>query len=207
MSNGRRLPRLRKARRKAVLVVEVGSPIGHDPQHRHARSSPPASQGPGEGVHIPPEFVDDRAVDHAALLRLQQSEGAGKGGEHAAPVDVPHQHHRRGQPALAMPMLTMSCSFRLISAGLPAPSRTMMSFSAAKATVRAQDLGAPAACFLVLNYSAAMVAHAPRRLRSPGYRSSLLGLSRMGFIRTSGVAARGLGLASPGPGPSPARPG
>ena len=38
-----------------------------------------------------------------------------------------------GAPAsLAMPMFTMSSDFRLISAGLPAPSRTMMSCSAAR---------------------------------------------------------------------------
>ena len=38
-----------------------------------------------------------------------------------------------GAPAsLAIPMFTMSSAFRLISAGLPAPSRTMTSYSASR---------------------------------------------------------------------------
>ena len=70
-------------------------------------SSSMLQAGP-QNLHVPPELVDDKALDQRLLLRLQQRHRAVEGGEHAAPVDVARQQHRRARPCLAMPMLTMS---------------------------------------------------------------------------------------------------
>ena len=69
--------------------------VGDDPRHRDAakllqRFQPRLQNGP-----VAPEFVDHHALDAAALVLLQQRHRAVELGEHAAPVDVAHQQHRR----------------------------------------------------------------------------------------------------------------
>ena len=57
-----------------------------------------------------------------AWSATQQGDGPEQGREHAAPVDVA-DHDDRQPGRRASPMLAMSVSRRLISAGLPAPSQ------------------------------------------------------------------------------------
>ena len=44
--------------------------------------------------NIPPELVDDGALDHGLFIVLQEHHGTGQGRKHAAPVDVPNQQNR-----------------------------------------------------------------------------------------------------------------
>ena len=56
-------------------------------------------QAGAEDIHIPPEFVDNQALDPRLLVRLQQLHRAVEGGEHAPPVDVAAQEHRGVGPS------------------------------------------------------------------------------------------------------------
>ena len=69
--------------------------IRHDAQHGHARLFLQHRKARAKQLDVAAEFVDDRADDTRALLRLQQSHRAVKLREHAAPVDVPHKQYRR----------------------------------------------------------------------------------------------------------------
>ena len=80
---------------EAVLVVDVHMGIGHDPHHRHAAQLFQDLQPRGQNTAVTPEFIDDRALDPGFFILLQQGDGTVKLGEHAAPVDVAHQQHRR----------------------------------------------------------------------------------------------------------------
>jgi hypothetical protein len=85
--------------REGVLVVHVHVQHGHHTQHRLAGQLLQSPQARAENLRVPPELVDDESANQLLLLRLQQLHGAVEGGEHAAPVDVSAQKHRRSGPA------------------------------------------------------------------------------------------------------------
>ena len=91
--------------------------------------TPPRSSSiriPGASGHYRPEFIDDKSFYPPALRLLQKK---------LCPEQLrnihPGQYLRRSSTARiqssASPMFTISFSFKLISAGLSAPSITMMS--------------------------------------------------------------------------------
>ena len=79
---------------QGVLVVHIHIQHGDNPQHRLAGELLQLPQAGPENVHIPPEFVDNQALDQVLLVGLQQLHRAVEGGEHAPPVDVAAQEHR-----------------------------------------------------------------------------------------------------------------
>ena len=81
-----------------VLVVHVHLQVGDHAQHRLSRALLQHGQAGAENVQIPPEFVDDKSRDLVLFLGLEQRHRAVQLGEHAAPVDVPGQQHRRVYP-------------------------------------------------------------------------------------------------------------
>ncbi len=131
-SRGLPLPSSRKVLGEAVLFIQIQLHPGHHPYHRHMGQLLQLGQTGAEDLHVAPELVDDRPLHHGPLIRLQQGHGPVKGSKDTAPVDVPRQQHR-GPAIRAMPMFTMSSAFRLISAGLPAPSSTTISWVWARA--------------------------------------------------------------------------
>ena len=48
-----------------------------------------------KNLHVATEFIDDKSLDAPAFFFFQQLHRAVKLGEHAAPVDVAYQQHRR----------------------------------------------------------------------------------------------------------------
>ena len=84
---------------EGVLVVHIHVQHGDNSQHRLAGKPLQLPQAGAEDIHIPPEFVDNQALDPRLLVRLQQLHRAVEGGEHAPPVDVAAQEHRGVGPA------------------------------------------------------------------------------------------------------------
>ena len=99
---------------------------GTTPTRPERRRALPASGFPAqEWTHLP-EFIDDKSLYPPALRLLQKKLCPEQLREHSAPVNISGDQHRRIQSSIP-PMFTISFSFKLISAGLPAPSITMMS--------------------------------------------------------------------------------
>ena len=80
---------------QGVLILDVHLQIRHDPHHRQMSLLFQHRKAGAEDLHIAPEFVDDKPLDARPLFFFQQLHRAVKLGEHAAPVDVAHQKHRR----------------------------------------------------------------------------------------------------------------
>ena len=68
--------------------------IGHHSGHGHAAELLQNLDTRLQNSPVPPEFVDNGALDPCPLLFLQQGHGAVELGKHAPPVDVPHQKDR-----------------------------------------------------------------------------------------------------------------
>jgi hypothetical protein len=103
--------------------------VRQDAERRHARALLEHGEAGREQRRVAAELVDDEPAHERPLLGREQRHGAEERGEHAAAVDVADEED--GAPACrATRMLTMSCSARLISAGLPAPSTTTTSWAA-----------------------------------------------------------------------------
>ena len=85
----------------------------------------------------------------------------------------------------ARPIFTISSCLRLISAGLPAPSITIMSFSAARLSNASLIMGKSA--FLWPQYSRAVRFPCASPMMMTCEPTSLVGLSKIGFMRTSGA--------------------
>ena len=103
--------------------------IRHDARHRHAAQLLERFEPRLQDLLISTEFVDDGAADARSLVRLEQRHGAVELREHAAAVNVADEEHRRVhelREAHVHDVLLLE-----ISAGLPAPSMTRISFSAA----------------------------------------------------------------------------
>ena len=116
---------------QAVLLVQIDGRIRQNTEDRDSGQVLQHAQTALQNGHISTEFVDDNALDSPALLRFQQGNCAIQRGKYAATVDIAHQNYRRvGEVCHAH--VDNIHGFRLISAGLPAPSSTMMSFSAAR---------------------------------------------------------------------------
>ena len=81
--------------REGVLVLDLHPQIGHHTHHGQMRLFFQHGKARAQNFHITPELVDDKAFDAGPFLRLQQFHGAVELGEHAAPVDVACQQHRR----------------------------------------------------------------------------------------------------------------
>ena len=102
---------------KTVLIVDGPRAYRERPQHRQACLFFQHGQARPQKFHAPRNLLTT-----SPLMRAHSS-GASKAtvpyscANYAAPVDVSHQNHRC---LLGHPMLTMSPSRRLISAGLPA---------------------------------------------------------------------------------------
>ncbi len=86
---------------------------------------------PGAESSTSPRNLLMTSPDARTFVGFQQRHRAVQLGEHAAPVDIARQQHRRIHQ-LGKPHVHDVVAFRLISAGLPAPSMTMTSFSAAR---------------------------------------------------------------------------
>ena len=84
-----------KPLRQAVLVVDIHMGVGNDPRHWDTAQLRQRFQTRLQNGPVAPELVDHHALDTAALVLLQQRHRAVELGEHAAPVDVAHQQHRR----------------------------------------------------------------------------------------------------------------
>ena len=80
---------------QAVFIVDVYVGVGDDPRHRDAAQLLQRLQSRLQNGPVAPEFVDHHALDAAALVLLQQCHRTVELGEHAAPVDVAYQQHRR----------------------------------------------------------------------------------------------------------------
>ena len=84
----------------------------------------------------------------------------------------------------AMPIFTISSCLRLISAGLPAPSSTMTSYRQFNVSYALKISGI--SCFLYLKYSLAGIFFNGTPFTMTCDPTSLVGLSKMGFICTHG---------------------
>ena len=80
----------------------------------------------------------------------------------------------------AIPMLTRSSFLRLISAGLPAPSMTMISYSAARWSKASCTFGI--SCFLKAKYSLAGIFPRTSPFTITWEPISLVGFRRIGFM-------------------------
>ena len=91
------LPRrvARKPLRQAVLIVDVRRRVRHHTRHRHAAERLELPQPRLQNGPVAAELVHDRPLDARTLVRLQQRDRPVELREHAAPVDVPDQQHRR----------------------------------------------------------------------------------------------------------------
>ena len=117
------------AGRERILVLDLHPQVRRYAQHgqvcfffQHGKAGP-------QDLHIAPELVDDEPPDAGTLVGFQQLHSAVQLREYAAPVDIARQQHRRIHQ-LCKAHVDDIVAFRLISAGLPAPSITIMSFSA-----------------------------------------------------------------------------
>ena len=85
-----------RVERQRVLGVDVGAGHGRDhAQHRHAR--PPLQLGAGvaQQRRVAPEAVDDEPPHARPQVVGQQGPRPEQRGEHAAPLDVAHDHRRQ----------------------------------------------------------------------------------------------------------------
>ena len=81
--------------RKAVLVVNIEPSVGYDAHDRLAGEGFELGKSRPQDFHIAAEFVDDKAPDTRLFVLFEQLYRAVERGEHAAPVDVAHEQHRR----------------------------------------------------------------------------------------------------------------
>ena len=85
---------------------------------------------------------------------------------------------------MAMPMFTISSVLMLISAGLPAPSITIISFLSAS-PLKAFIISGFSVCF-ILKYSAAVIVPIGSPFTITCEPQSLVGFNKIGFMATSG---------------------
>ena len=80
---------------EGVLILDVHLQIGHHAQHGQMGLFLQHGKAGAEDLHVPTEFIDDKALDAGTLVGFQQLHGAVELGEDAAAVDVARQQHRR----------------------------------------------------------------------------------------------------------------
>ena len=86
---------LENSDRQAVLLIDIQIKIRHDSDHRNIRTFLEHGESRLQDGHISPELIDDHSFDTLTLLFLEQHDCPDKLCEHAAPVDIPGEQHRR----------------------------------------------------------------------------------------------------------------
>ena len=99
-ADDRRIQRLNHAIRvqpfgKRILVLDLHVQIRHNAQNGQARLFLQHRQAGPQNLHVAAELVDNQTRNARALLLFKQRHRAVKLGEHATPVDVARQQHRR----------------------------------------------------------------------------------------------------------------
>src|SRR5206468_8578743 len=74
---------------------EASVEVRDDSEHRHSGARAELGKPGRQYGRVAPESVDDEAPDPCAVIRIEQTQGAEQGGEHAAAIDVAHEQHRR----------------------------------------------------------------------------------------------------------------
>ena len=80
---------------QGVLVLDVHLQVRHDAHHGQMGLFFQHRKAGAQDLHVATKFIDDKPLDALAFFFFQQLHRAVKLGEHAAPVDVAHQKHRR----------------------------------------------------------------------------------------------------------------
>ena len=80
---------------QAVLVVDIHAHIGYHARAGHLDQIVKHIEAGGENGDVAPELIDDGGLDNCPFVGFQQGHRAVKLSEHAAPVDIAHQQHRR----------------------------------------------------------------------------------------------------------------
>ena len=163
---------------KAVLIVDVEPSVRHNAYDRPAGQLLELCQTRPEDFHIAAEFVDDKAADARLLVLVQQLDRAVERGEHAAAVDVPDEQHR--------------CVHELRKSHVHDVVLLEIDLGRAAGALDDNDvvLGGEAvgrSVFLCPQYSRAVRFPCASPMMITCEPTSLVGLSRIGFMRTSGA--------------------
>ena len=80
---------------QGVLILDVHLQVRHDAHHGQMGLFFQHRKAGAQNFYVSTEFIDDESLDAPAFFFFQQLHRAVELGEHAAPVDVAHQKHRR----------------------------------------------------------------------------------------------------------------
>ena len=143
---------------EGILILDFHMQIRHNAQHRQPRLFLQHRQTGAQDIHIAAKLVDYQPRDARALLRLKQRNRAVKLGEHAAPVDVPGQQHRRvhqlGQPHV-YDVVRLEVDFRRTARALDDDDIRLL----AQAVKRREDFGNELPLHLEIRRRAHLPAH------------------------------------------------